>query len=472
MADVRSAFGSWRDVPPAERAKRVGVLRRSIASSRGEILRAICADTKKTPVEALLSDIFPTLEFLAYIERNAARILRPRKRPTPILFRASHSFVEFRPRGVALIIAPWNNPFQLSIVPAAYALAAGNAVILKMSERATAVGKIAASLFERAGFGEAIQVNSGGADVAKALIDERPDIIFFTGGTENGKSVYAAAARQMIPVILELGGKDPMIVFADADLGRAVRAAVYGAFSHAGQHCISTKRLYIQRPIYDRFIERLARETRSLVNSGEQNDERGLAAARGQVREALAMGAQLLTPASEDNVGILPTLVADCSHEMRVMRDETFAPVLAAMPFDTPDDAVRLANDSPFGLNASVWSRDEQLARRVVSRLETGNAYINNVFINAGNPHLPFGGVKSSGIGRYHGAEGILAFCEQTAVMISRSKQRSEPTWFPHDDDKFETIDSLIELRHGRIGFFRRLSMWRKLYRKLLADSK
>jgi len=469
---ARAAFEKWRVVAPAERTRRVGVLRRQIAERRNEIADAICSDTKKTRAEAFLSDIFPTLELLAYIEKHAARILRHRKRPTPIFFPASKSYVDYRPLGVALVIAPWNNPLQLSIVPAASALAAGNVVVLKVSERTPAVAEVAASLFTEADFADAVRVNAGGAETAKALVDARPDIIFFTGGTENGRSVYAAAARQMIPAILELGGKDPMIVFADADMSRAVHAAIFGAFSHAGQHCISTKRLYVQRAAYEKFVEQLAAEARALTHCGNQNDERGLKAAVGQVREALKMGARLLAPSAEDGIGVVPTVVTDCSHSMRVMREETFAPVLAVMPFDTPDEAVGLANDSPFGLNASVWSCDEPLAREVVARLDAGNAYINNVFINAGNPHLPFGGVKLSGMGRYHGPEGILAFCEPVSVMVSRSKQEYEPAWFPHDDSKCETIEQLIEARHGRLGFWRRVLLWRKLYRKLMAGNR
>jgi len=311
---------------------------------------------------------------------------------------------------------------------------------------------------------------TGDPVIAQGLVEERPDLIFFTGGTQNGRSVLAAAAHHLIPVILELGGKDPMVVFADANLDRAARAAVYGAFAHAGQHCVSVKRLYVERSVYDAFLGRVAAETAALAATpdwGRLVDEGARAVAAEQVAEALAEGARLLAPADKERAGAEPSVVADATPGMRLMQEETFAPVLTAMSFNSEDDAVRLANDSPFGLNASVWSRDLDRASSVVDRLHTGNAYVNNVLINVGNPNLPFGGVKSSGIGRYHGPEGLRAFCAETSVMVSRSTAGTEPNWFPHGASKQAMLEDLIDLRYGGQGWLRLLWGWIRLLRRL-----
>jgi len=260
-----------------------------------------------------------------------------------------------------------------------------------------------------------------------------------------------------------------MIVFAEADLERAARAAVYGAFAHAGQHCVSVKRLYVEDRVYDEFLERVAERTRTLAATpdwGRTVDERARAMASEQVREALAQGARLLVPDDVNRAGGQPTLVSDVAQTMRLVQEETFAPVLAARRFSTEEEATELANDSPFGLNASVWSQDMERCERVVRRLETGNVYVNNVLINIGNPFLPFGGVKASGIGRYHGAEGLRAFCTETSVMTSRSRQTSESNWFPHGEQNRETVETLIDLRYGKMNWYRRAMAWVRFLRK------
>lgn len=471
MTDARTAAGEWGKTSVENRADRIGELRRELMDSRSSLVQCICRETGKTRAEALISDVLPTLEILQYLENSIVDTLSAVRRKTPFIYRSSHSRVEYHPRGVVLIIGPWNNPLQLCLVPAASALAAGNAVILKPSERTPETARLIGGLVARTGIdGAAFQVAPGAGNVAQRLVEAQPDMIFFTGGADNGRSVLRAAAEHIIPVVLELGGKDPMIVFADADIDRAVHAAMYGAYAHAGQHCVSTKRLYVETTIYDEFLRRLTDQNESFTDSPEWGhvvDEKALARAKDQIHEALAAGARLLFPDRSERAGVEPTLLADVDQSLDLMQEETFAPVLAAHRFDGADEAVELANDSPYGLNASIWSDDVDLCNRIASQLVTGNVVANNVLTNIGNPHLPFGGVNDSGIGRYHGPEGVRCFCRTTSVMISENSAEREPNWFPHDDDRVGMVEELINLRHGDQGLLERIKGWAKLIWKM-----
>ena len=471
LARAREALTGWATVPVRRRAERLGRLRRRIVCERDDVVRRICADSGKTRAEALLSGLVPTLEMLRYLERQAPDILAPRRVPTPMIYRRSVSRVLYRPHGVVLIIAPWNNPFQLALVPVVSALMAGNAVILKPSEKAPQTAAAIARLCQESELGEpALQVIEGGPEWGQALIDQRPDMVFFTGSGRNGRKVLASAAAHMTPVILELGGKDPMLVFEDADLERAANAALYGAFAHAGQHCVSTKRLYVQSAVYEHFLEDLVEKTRAAAQTGDCGRVRqgpALQDACRQVHEALEGGARLLFPGDVNEAGLGPTLIADASPSMRIMREETFAPVLPVTRFESQDEAVRLANDCAYGLNASIWSRDPSRYDRCARSLETGNVFVNNVLTNIGNPHLPFGGVKESGLGRYHGREGLLAFCRPLSVMTSRSTEPSELNWLPHDARRTAALEELLELRYGDISWPRRVYRWLRLLPQL-----
>lgn len=470
MESARAAFERGAAGSPKRRAWIARRMREAIVERRREIAAIISLETGKTVAEAVLSDLIPTLEMLRYLESNTARVLRDKPVSTPLIFWRSRSIVQYRPRGVVLVIAPWNNPFQLSMIPAMTALSAGNAVILKPSEKTPQTAALIRDLFNRSGLEEGLmQTADGGADVAAALIEAAPDMIFFTGSSKSGAEIMRRAAAKMIPILLELGGKDAMVIFEDAKIERAVSAALYGAFAHAGQHCVSTKRIYIQKNVYSKFIEIFREKTRALAATSEWGkacDERAIQSAKSQIENALKLGATLSFPADLEKAGLLPTIVVNCAPEMSIMRDETFAPVVAVMSFETEEEGIRLANDSVYGLNASIWTEDERRAERVVRQIQTGNIFVNNVLVNIGNPHLPFGGVKMSGVGRYHGEEGLKAFCAETSVMICRNKGRDEPPWFPHDAAKEDMIDDLALLRYGKIGFWESIFKWFDLFRK------
>lgn len=462
--------GAWERVSLRERAARLGALREAVVEGRDEVVAAVRADTGKTRTEALLSSLVPTLEMLRYLERESPRILRARKMPTPAIYRGSRSRIRYRPRGVVLVVAPWNNPFQLMLVPAACALAAGNAVLIKPSEETPRTARVLSELCTGSGVELPVEVVQGDAGTGQALVDSGPDMVLFTGAASNGPDVLRSAAPHLMPVILELGGKDPMLVFEDADLERAANAAVYGAFAHAGQHCVSTKRLYVQEGVRARLLDLLEEKTRDLAGKDEWGEVREgpvLEDAREQVREALANGARLLFPDDERRAATVPTLLADATHAMRIMREETFAPVLTVAGFGSEEEAAQLANDCPYGLNASVWSRDVERCEQVVRRLETGNVFVNDVLTNIGNPHLPFGGAKRSGLWHYHGEQGLLQFCRPVAIMENQGHAEAELGWFPHDEEKADVFDELIELRYGDTGLIERAVRWLKLGMRL-----
>jgi acyl-CoA reductase-like NAD-dependent aldehyde dehydrogenase len=475
MEKARMAFDRWRTVPVSERCAALGRLRRTIARQAERIVRVIVDATGKIPQEALSSDVYPSLEILRYYEKSAERFLRSYRVPTPLVFGAASSHVSYEPRGAVLVIAPWNYPLFLALAPIVTAVAAGNAVVLKPSEVTPSVGELIGSLCAEAEFpDDLVQVVYGGGETGRLLVGARPDMIFFTGGVATGRKVMAQAAESLTPLILELGAKDPMIVFDDADFERSVNGALYGAFSNSGQICVSVERLYVQRGIYDRFLEAL-RDGAGRLRLGAGNDHDlgpltfppQAAVIDDHIDDALRQGAVLLTPRLKKGNFYYPVILTNVHHGMRIMREETFGPVLPVMPFDTEPEAIALANDSVYGLSASVWTKDRAKGKRVAARLAAGNCAINDVVKNIGNPHLPFGGVKFSGFGRYHGPEGLHAFSVQKSVMVNRSRSSREINWFPYSAAVYESLLHYLQATFAGEGILAQLRAFRKAFRAM-----
>lgn len=348
------------------------------------------------------------------------------------------------PRGVVLVISPWNYPLQLAIVPMISALASGNTVILKPSEVTPLVGKCIEDLFAKAGFPEGVvQVAHGGKEVGAAFTDGSPDYIFFTGSVRTGKIIQESAAKRLIPTTLELGGKDPMIVFADANLKRAAKGAAWAAFTNSGQVCMSAERLYVERKVYNEFLALLKNEVEGLTQGADENSDIGsmtfpsqIQIVKEQLEEALSRGAVLETGIQpqdwKEGMFLPPTVVTNVVQDMKIIQEEAFGPLLPVIPFDTEEEAVSLANDSIYGLNASVWSLDLLKARRVAGKLISGAVVINDAIITVANHGLPFGGAKQSGIGRYHGDAGLRIFCHEKAIIEDSGRKNNEIQWYPY----------------------------------------
>jgi acyl-CoA reductase-like NAD-dependent aldehyde dehydrogenase len=368
---------------------------------------------------------------LGGLARRAPRWLKRERVSTRPLF-GKRGYVVYRPRGVVGIISPWNAPLNLALGDALPALLAGNAVIIKPSGLAPLAVQRACAALNTVLPPDVLQVVIGAGPAGAALVDH-VDLICVTGSPETGRRVMERASRRLTPVLLELGGKDPMIVCRDADLDRAAAGAAWGGCMMTGQVCMSVERVYVEAPVAEAFTTKLVERMRILrtgangpaaeIDFGPFTSPRQLEIVERHVADAVARGARLLTGGTRVGDGpaqcFAPTVLAGVDHSMAIMREETFGPVVPVMAVADVDEAVRLANDSQYGLNASVWTADVARGIAIAERLESGNACVNECVLSAGVPALPFGGIKQSGVGTRHGgAEGLRQFCVRQALLV------------------------------------------------------
>jgi acyl-CoA reductase-like NAD-dependent aldehyde dehydrogenase len=438
VSRARKAFAEWSRLEPSERKPYLNRLRRLVADNADLITTVIRDENGKNPSDAVLAELLGAAVHARYVARAAPRVLRRRRVSSYPIYTKS-AWVEYHPRGVAGVIAPWNYPFLLPFQPTATALAAGCTVVLKPSELTPRSGALVADLVAKAGFPPgAVEVIHGGAESGQALIEAGIDVLSFTGSTATARQVTAQAAHHLLPVVLELGGSDPMVVLEDADVKRAARGAVWGACFNAGQTCIAVERAYVVDDVYEDFVAEAQAAMDDVDPSTDPRrgigpivDPRQMAVIEDHVASAVADGATLLRGGRRRGPFYEPTLLVDVDHTMAVMSDETFGPVLAVMRVPDEETALRTANDSAYGLHGSVWTGDAARGRRFASRMRMGTVAINDVLINYGIPALPFGGVGDSGYGSQTGEEGLRAYCYPKALTASRVSPGRELHWFP-----------------------------------------
>ena len=419
---ARAAQPDWYAVGVKRRAEVLRRFQRLLHQRKSDVARLISREVGKPCVEAMLTEVMVALDSAGFCIRNAPALLRPERVPHANLAMKTKSGRLLRePYGVVGIISPWNYPFSTPAPEVIAALIMGNTVVLKPSEFTPLAALELKSLLREAGVPEgAFQVIVGDGATGAALLASAIDKLVFTGSVATGKRVAQAAAARLLPVVLELGGKDPMLVLDDADLDIASSAAVWGAFVNAGQACLSVERCYVHRSLYEPFLHACAEKTRRLrVGNGLDPDtdmgplihERQLRIVEEHVADALARGAQLLAGGErlrEKGPNFYaPTVLSGVTHEMRIMREETFGPVLPIAPFDSDEEAIRLANDSEFGLAASIWTRNRRRGQALAARIQAGTVMVNDAVTCFGISEAPHGGVKSSGIGRTHGRVGL-----------------------------------------------------------------
>jgi acyl-CoA reductase-like NAD-dependent aldehyde dehydrogenase len=459
-ARAEAAFEVIRKMSVRQRIDESRKLQRYVLENREAIMDRVCEETGKARTDALISEIFPVLDIIGYYAKNAEKFLADRKVPTPIVLMGKKSKIYFEPIGPVLIISPWNYPFHLTLIPFVCAFIAGNPVVFKPSEY-TPLRGLVEEVVEKSGFmKDALQVVYGGKDTGKRLIDGKPSKVFFTGSTRAGRQVMAQAAQYLIPVELELGGKDPMIIFDDVNLKRTVNGALWGSMTNSGQTCTSVERVYVQEGIFDEFVKMMGEKAdrlTSLANDENATDGGGLDVGcmtagfqvekvEEHVQDAVAKGAQIVSGGKRrpNSHAFQPTIVANVDDSMRIASEETFGPIVTIQKFETEDEAVELANKSAYGLSASVWSTDLERADRVARGIQTGNVSINNVLSTQGNPALPFGGTKHSGFGRYKGPFGLHSFSNVKSIMVDKQGGNLELNWFPYTKEKYDIFSKLL----------------------------
>jgi acyl-CoA reductase-like NAD-dependent aldehyde dehydrogenase len=384
---------------------------------------------------------------MSYFAKNAQRLLKREKiKIGNYTYLGRSSYIVYKPFGVVAIISPWNYPWAIPLDEVVMALMAGNTVLLKPSEYTPLIGLKIGEIFERAGIPEGVlQVLTGDGTTGSALVDAGVDKILFTGSVATGKRIAERAASKLIPVVLELGGKDPLIVLEDADVRMAAAAAVWGAFSNSGQSCASVERCYVHEDVSEEFIRYVVEETSGLVQSegssegcdiGAMSNERQLKTVSDHVTDAVRNGALVLAGGhrNEKLSGLFfePTVVTNVNHNMALMTEETFGPVLPIMTFKTTEEAIRLANDTIFGLTASVWTRDTRKGYEVASKIEAGTIMVNEVLYTHAIAQTPWGGMKQSGLGRTHGLQGLMELVVPQHIHINRFTVLRDLWWYKY----------------------------------------
>ncbi len=463
-ARARAAQPEWDAYGFAGRAR---VLRRAqkwLMDNSERVIETIVSETGKTYEDAQLAEILYAGNAFGFWAKQGPRYLADEAvKSSQVLVKGKKLILRYRPLGLIGVIGPWNYPLTNSFGDCIPALMAGNSVILKPSEITPLTSMLLAEGLRECGLPENVfQVATGRGATGAALI-EQVDMIMFTGSTKTGTKVAETAAKRLIPASLELGGKDPMIVLDDADLERAANFATYYSMQNAGQTCISIERVYVEEPVYDEFVAKVNEKVSALrvgkpegfgsVEVGAITFPPQLDVIKEHVADALQKGARVLTGGQQTaGAGRFyePTVLVDVDHTMKCMTEETFGPTLPIMKVRDADEAVRLANDSPYGLGASVFSKDSARGEAVARRLEAGAANVNDAMINYTVLELPMGGAKASGLGSRHGAGGIRKYCSQQAIVVTKLAMKKELFMYPYKPRTSRLLGGVFKFMYGR----------------------
>lgn len=464
--DVAQALTKARAVQPAWAARsvkqRVAIIRKAlkvILDNTDAIVDTVVRETGKARTDALTMEVFSCADAIAYYCRRAGKFLKPEKpRVHGIMGLGKKLELHYKPLGVVGLITPWNGPVVLALNPAVQALLAGNAVLLKPSEVTPESSAWAVRILELAGLPDGLfQLLPGDGQTGAALVEAGVDKIAFTGSVETGRRIAESCARQLIPCSLELGGKDAMIVCSDADIEGAVAGAIKGSCMNTGHYCCGTERIYVVADIYDEFLQRCIEGVAALRQGSDLGYEEDVGAVfwdrqmtiiESHVDSAVASGATVHVGGkrSENLTGLYyePTVVSGVSHEMAIMREETFGPILCVVKVADEEEAIRLANDSDFGLHGNVWTGDKRKGVDIARRIDTGGVSVNDMAVGYGVPAAPFGGRKASGLGQINGKVGLRGYTYCQPIISDRRGGKKSPMAYPNSTQSADGMKKLM----------------------------
>ncbi len=434
MKDMRISARIWNKRSVGERARALKEFQGYLIDRSDEIAAVISRNTGKSRQDGL-AEVFMTVDMINHYCSKAKHWLRPRLvRPgISVLFKLP--VLQYRPRGVVAIIGPWNYPFNLNLAPIVSALLAGNTVVCKPSEVAADVGRMIDEIFQEfMPLAPFVRILHGDGKVGAALVESQPDYIYLTGSVETAKKVMANAAKNLIPCGFELGGKDPAIILEDANLREAARWTVWGAVYNAGQSCMAIERVYVVDSVYDEFVRYLVEETQKIrvgyssslkspYHYGPFTFDRQLHIVETQMTDAIEKGATVLTGGDREGMFYEPTILTDVNHQMLIMQDENFGPIIPVVRVRSEREAIQMANDSHFGLGASVWSKNLLRAYRVGSQVHASSVIVNDAVVQFTISTTPYGGIKQSGNVSSHGEKGLLEFTVPQVVNVGPGPQ-------------------------------------------------
>ena len=481
VANARAALPLWQRLSFRERGRYLLRAREYLLDNIDYFAKTITMDNGKPLVESLAAEIYPIADLLHHFAHHTEETLKGFDLPIGVMgWLGRRSRISFQPLGVVGTISPWNYPFSIAAGEVAMALVCGNSVLLKPSSATPLVGKLIEEMYAAAKLPPDIFIHvPGNASTGMALIESNIDKLLFTGSVSTGKEVMAACARQLIPLVLELGGKDPMIVRADADLDQATSGAVWGAFTNCGQCCASVERVYVHESVFDQFVKMCVDKTNKLkIGNGLDPDvEIGAMTTLAQLKqvethleEATDRGAIVHCGGQrlQEKRGYFfpPTIVTGVDHSFACVRDETFGPLMPVMRFSEDRQAIQLANDSAYGLTASIWTKNIRAGEKMAREIRAGTVMINDCVFTHALPQTPWGGCKNSGFGRSHSRFGLQELVTIHHVHTNPLRHK-DIWWYGYSLELYQRFSKLARLLTcGLVSRLRGLPTFLKLWRR------
>ena len=467
---ARRAQAAWSRMPIDARAERILRFRDALVENADRLIDVLVRETGKPRNEALLHEVLVVADLASYFAHHAKRILAHQNISLHFLVHRA-SYVHFAPKGIIGVISPWNFPFAIPMGDVILSLLAGNAVVVKPSEVTPLIAVEAKRIFDSTGLPEDLfQVIPGDGATGQALIESGIQKLIFTGGVATGRRVAAACGAQLVPCVMELGGKAPLLALSDCDIERTARAIVYGGFCNSGQACISVERVYAHRAVHDHLVVRVRElvgelkqgdATRDFVDVGAIIFKGQIDVAEALIADAVAKGAEVITGGERVHRPgnyFQPTVLTECHHGMSVMREEIFGPIVPIQRIDSDEEGISLANDSHLGLNAYVFSKSRARALDVAEKIEAGSVVVNDVMLNYGACETPFGGLKESGFGRVHGDDSLRELCDKRHVNYGRIPMPArDPLWFPYSSASYTLFSKGLDVLFHGAGVVQRI---------------